>query len=54
MTGDFAVQLFDEQTGEVLSAVRNWTPKHVRSNNIEKTKGETGDGHVSAGSDSCH
>ncbi|KZS09137.1 Uncharacterized protein APZ42_026709 [Daphnia magna] len=38
VTGDFAVRLFAEQTGELLTAVRSWTPKHVMPNNIEKQK----------------
>ncbi|KZS03645.1 uncharacterized protein LOC116933657 [Daphnia magna] len=38
VTGQFAVRLFEEQTGELLTPVRNWTPKHVMPNSIEKQK----------------
>ena len=38
MAGQFAVRIFKENTGELLTLVRNWTPKHVLSTNIEKQK----------------
>jgi hypothetical protein len=38
VTGDFSVRLFEEQTGELLTAVRSWTSKHVMPNNIENRK----------------
>jgi hypothetical protein len=36
MTGDFALRVFEEKMGELLTAVRSWTPKHEMSNFLEK------------------
>ncbi|KAI9555873.1 hypothetical protein GHT06_018390 [Daphnia sinensis] len=38
ITGQLVVRLFEEKTGELLTPVRNWTPKHVMPNSIEKQK----------------
>jgi hypothetical protein len=36
VTGDFAVRLFEEQKGKLITAIRTWTSKHVMPNNIER------------------
>jgi hypothetical protein len=38
MTGDFALRVFEEKMGELLTAVRSWTPKHEMSSFLEKVK----------------
>jgi hypothetical protein len=36
MTGDFALRVSEDQMGELLTAVKSWTPKHEMSNFPEK------------------
>jgi hypothetical protein len=36
VTGQFATRFFEEQTGDLLTPVRNCIPKHVMTNSIEK------------------
>jgi hypothetical protein len=50
MTGDFALTVFEEKMGELLTAVRSWTPKHEMSSFLEK-KSKTSNGRVLFGSD---